>query len=100
MLKEAEPPILKPLANLFSECLKQNKIPKSWHNATIILLLKKGDQQDLANYRLISLLSALYKLCTKIITNRISRQLDENQAGFRSGYSTIDYLQAKHQLIE
>ena len=79
-------------------------VPKSWHRAIVMLLHKKGDQKDLANYRPISLLSALYKLFTKIITNRISRQLDENQpreqAGFRSGFSTMDHLQAMHQLIE
>ena len=44
MLKDARPPILEPLANLFTECLKQNKIPKSWKNAIIILLHKRGDQ--------------------------------------------------------
>ena len=41
MLKDAGPPILKSLANLFTECLKQNKIPKTSHNAIIILLHKK-----------------------------------------------------------
>ena len=104
VLKDASPSIRKILAKLYTECLRQNMIPKSWHRAIVMLLHKKGDQKDLANYRPISLLSALYKLLTKIITNRISRQLDENQpreqAGFRSGYSTMDHLQAMHQLIE
>ena len=104
VLRDAGPSILKPLANLYTECLKQNKIPESWHSAIVILLHKKGDQQDLANYRPISLLSALYKLFTKILTNRIAKQLDDNQpreqAGFRSGYSTTDHLHAMHQLIE
>ena len=46
----------------------------------------------------------IYKLFTKIITNRITRTLDENQpreqAGFRRGFSTIDHLHAVNQLIE
>lgn len=104
ILKDADAPLHRTLAALFTECLRQNKIPKSWHCAVIILLHKKGDQKDLTNYRPISLLSALYKLFTKIITKRIAGVLDENQpreqAGFRSNFSTIDHLQAMHQLIE
>ena len=44
------------------------------------------------------------KLFTKIIKNRIEKQLDNNQskeqAGFRSGYSTIDHLQVITQLVQ
>uniref|UniRef100_A0A914URA7 Reverse transcriptase domain-containing protein n=1 Tax=Plectus sambesii TaxID=2011161 RepID=A0A914URA7_9BILA len=44
------------------------------------------------------------KLFTKIILNRLTRQFDEQQpkeqAGFRSGYSTIDHIQVLNQLIE
>ena len=72
--------------------------------ASIILLYKKGDAKELKNYRPISLLSVVYKLFTKIITNRICRTLDSNQpreqAGFRSGYSTTDHMQAVSQIIE
>ena len=46
----------------------------------------------------------MYKLFTKVITNRITTTLDENQpreqAGFRSGFSTIDHLHTLNQLIE
>ena len=92
------------LATLFNECLHQSKIPEKWDEAIIILLYKKGDQKDISNYRPISLLNNIYKLFTKIITNRITRTLDENQpreqAGFRKGFSTVDHLHAVNQLIE
>ena len=46
----------------------------------------------------------MYKLLTKILTNRLTKILDENQpreqAGFRSGFSTIDHLHSINQLIE
>ena len=46
----------------------------------------------------------MYKLCTKILTHRLQKQLDENQpieqAGSRSGYSTINHIHSKNQLID
>ena len=80
-------------ATLFNECLIQSKVPEIWNEEIIILLHKKGDQKNISNYRPISLLNNIYKLFTKIITNRITRTLDENQpreqAGFRRGFSTM-----------
>ena len=62
------------------------------------------------NYRLISLLSHMYKLFTRILQKRKKKErkkkkvLDENQpreqTGFRKGYSTVDHLQTINQLIE
>ena len=79
-------------------------MPEKWNEAIIILLHKKGDQKSISNYRPISLLNNIYKLFTKIITNRITRTLDENQpreqAGFRRGFSTIDHLHTVNQLSE
>jgi hypothetical protein len=55
----------------------------------------KGTKDDINNYRPTSLLPNLYKLFTKI--------LDENQpveqAGFRSGFSTLDHLQATNRVL-
>src|SRR5713101_6851920 len=96
--------LINKLTILYTLCLKRKMIPKAWNNATIIMIFKKGDKLDPKNYRPISLLSVLYKLFTKIITNRLTKQLDDQQpkeqAGFRSGYGTIDHIHTVNQLIE
>ena len=86
----------KKIARLFTNCLRDRSTPKEWGNAVIILLHKKGDKLDVNNYRPISLISHMCKLFTKIIKNRIERQLDDNQpreqAGFQGRFSTSDHL--------
>ena len=94
----------KELAELYTKCLQENKGATEWKASNMILIYKKGDYRNLKNYRPISLLSNIYKLFTKILTKRLERLLDENQpveqAGFRSGYSTIDHIHAINQLRE
>ena len=79
LLKNTGKVLLTKLAELFNECLHQSKIPQDWQTAAIILLNKKEDKTDLNNYIPISLLNSLYKLFTKIITYRLTKQLDMSQ---------------------
>ena len=103
MLKEGGAIICDWITKLFNNCLNTRKIPKAWCNACIILLFKKGDKKEIKNYRPFSLLSHLYKLFTRIIKNRLTKELDLNQlieqAGFRSSFSTTDYIHTIQQLI-
>jgi len=47
--------------------------PKSWNNASIVSIHKKGDPSDCNNYRGISLINNGLKIIAKIIANRISK---------------------------
>lgn len=104
MLKAAGPRLISVLSKIYTKCLETGKIPKDWKNSKTILLHKKGNREDLKNYRPICLLSIIYKVFTKIILNRITRQLDEaqpiEQAGFRAGFSCIDHIHSVTQVIE
>ncbi|KAK6740728.1 hypothetical protein RB195_008899 [Necator americanus] len=84
--------------------LHKEKIPDQWKTSRTVLIHKKGDREDLRNYRPICLLSVLYKVFTKIILTRISRTLDEaqpqEQAGFRQGFSCSDHNQTVSRVIE
>ncbi|GBG89075.1 hypothetical protein CBR_g48785 [Chara braunii] len=65
------------------------ELPKDFGLATIILVYKKGSPKDIRNWRLISLLSAPYKLLAKVLANRLTTQLpvliDNTQTGFILG---------------
>ena len=90
-LKAGYETIAKQLAKLYTKCITERRIPKTWKEANMVNFLKKGNITDIKNYRPICLLSNMYKLFTKIITTRLEKELDENQpreqAGFRSKYS-------------
>lgn len=94
-------PILK---HIFNQVLQTETIPYQWTTSSIVLLHKKGDKNNINNYRPISLMSNIYKIFAKVILSRISNILDENQpreqAGFRSGYSTLDHIHVIKQLFE
>ncbi|EYB82300.1 hypothetical protein Y032_0362g3489 [Ancylostoma ceylanicum] len=59
------------LTRYLSEC----KVPSQWKTSATVLLYRKGDPQDIGNYRPIWLLSVVYKLFTRVILNRIERTL-------------------------
>ncbi|XP_065439267.1 uncharacterized protein LOC135981307 [Chrysemys picta bellii] len=104
VLKVGGQELWKALAQRFSRYLEIQKILSSWKESNTILLHKKGNRENLKNYCPICLLLHIYKLFTKIITNQLSRNLDEQQpreqASFQRNYSTIDHLFTLNQLLE
>lgn len=92
------------LTNVFNKIMTDDWIPTQWEISHIILLHKKGPKEDISNYRPISLMSNIYKIFSKVILDRISRVLDENQpmeqAGFRRKFSTIDHIHTVKQIMQ
>lgn len=105
MLKLGSKTVEQAIKILLNKCLEEGKIPEEWNNAEVVILFKKGDVTNIENYRPISLLSQMYKMLTRIITNRLTNKLVDSyqpveQAGFRKGYSTMVHLQTLRLLIE
>ena len=98
ILKNASIVVAPLLCKLFNAVLDSGFFPEQWSQALIIPIHKKGDKNDMNNYRGISLLSCTGKVFTKILNNRITKwaednnKIDEAQAGFRKGKSTIDQI--------
>ncbi|XP_062608016.1 uncharacterized protein LOC134269832, partial [Saccostrea cucullata] len=80
-------------------------VPDEWLVGIVKPIYKnKGDPTTPENYRPITLLSCLGKLFTCILSKRLELYADEikliqeNQAGFRKEYSTLDHILTLHLL--
>ena len=59
------------LSKLFETCRSLRYIPTQWKTGHTILIYKKDDPSQIKNWRPICLNSAIYKLYSGIITNRL-----------------------------
>ena len=62
---------------LFNKIFDLEYFPGSWSEGFIVPLHKKGSQDDVNNYRGITLLSTLGKLYTSILNNRLKTWAEE-----------------------
>ena len=96
--KNAPKSFLIRILGLFNKILSTGEIPKSFTNSIVFPLHKKGDINNVNNYRGISFMDAISKLFTFILLSRlnnwveINRVLKEFQAGFRKHYSAVDNI--------
>lgn len=83
---------------------EREEIPEDWKVGIICPLHKKGDRTNCTNYRGITLLSAVYKVLSTVLQNRLTKVtehiLGEYQCGFRPGRSTIDQIFGVRQSME
>ena len=74
----------------------ENTLPEVLTKANVVTIFKKGDVEDLGNYRPIALLQSLYKLHAALLRNRLiaglDNRIDNNQYGFRAKRSTTQPL--------
>ncbi|KAI3367340.1 hypothetical protein L3Q82_008155 [Scortum barcoo] len=61
------------LLEVFNESLASGLLPLSCRRAVITLLPKKGNLQDIKNWRPVSLLCMDYKILSKVLANRLKR---------------------------
>ena len=59
------------LEQLFSVIWQEEIVPRQWREGLIVNIFKKGDREDPANYRGITLLSVVGNVFCKIFNNRL-----------------------------
>ena len=106
MLKEGGSNILDYLYKLFNTIFDSGQYPEEWFKAIVIPIFKKGDIDKPDNYRGISLINVLCKCYTSVLNSRLykwleeSKNISENQAGFRKDYSTIDQIFTLYGVVQ
>ena len=78
--------------------------PRSWNNANIALVWKKkGDKEDVKQYRPISLISRLRMVFENMLRPHLERTVesfvDVAQGGFRRHRSTMDQILTLHEIL-
>jgi len=80
------------------------QIPDDWRKGIIIKLAKKGDLTICGNWRGITLIPIVTKIMSKIIINRIAKEVDkrlrDEQAGFRAGRGTTEQIFILRNILE
>ena len=95
------------LVRLFNLILNSGIVPTEWCISLIQPLYKnKGSKLDANNYRGISLISCVGKVFTQLINRRLENFIHQNdilgqeQAGFRSFFSTSDHIFVLNIIID
>ena len=92
------------IADILTEYWRHKFVPDEMTKARVVSLCKKGNPRMQANYRLISLLNALYKLYAKIIRNRLPIVIDDfitkTQYGFRKSRSTAQAIHVIRRIAD
>lgn len=92
------------ILEVFNESLNDCFLPQSCRRAVLTLLPKKGDLQEIKNWRPVSLLCADYKLLSKVLANRLKKVMDEaihqTQTYCVPGRSIVDNVSLIRDILE
>ena len=89
---------------MFNNSFRGQQLPKSTRRGKITLIHKKGDTNILKNWRPVSLLNVDYKICSKVLTERLKPHLHNiihlNQACGISGRSIHDHINLIIEIVD
>ena len=97
-LKDASAVLVPQLCHIFKLSIEFGVFPKKWKIATIVALYKGGGNDNVSNYRPVSLLPVPGKLLEKLVHDHMmeffenNNILSEYQYGFRKKHSTVDSI--------
>ena len=98
LIKYIKDLIVIPLTKLINYAITEGLFPSCLKKALILPIHKKGNPDDIFNFRPISLLPIFSKIFEKVLKSRITAYFENNnlfvmsQYGFRSKKSTIDAI--------
>ena len=105
MLKSSGDVMIEPLFKIFKNCSKCGIFADDWKKGNIVPIFKKGDKQNIKNYRPVSLLPICSKIFERIIYDNLLKYFLEynlispKRSGFRPGDSCINQLHSITQCL-
>lgn len=105
IIKENAHLVAPPLLKLFNQSINQGVFPDRLKIANVIPLYKKGNKNDMGNYRPISLLHIFSKIFEKIMKNHLVTHISthniisKSQFGFQKNVSTLSAISKFSELI-
>ena len=89
---------------LCTKIWKSEQWPSDWKRAIFITLPKKGDLLMCSNYRTISLISHASKILLNVLLkrmkNKLEKEVNNTQAGFRKNRGTRDHISNLRMIIQ
>ncbi|MGL5595115.1 MAG: RNA-directed DNA polymerase, partial [Cetobacterium sp.] len=104
--KNCKTNLSKIILKFFNICLNDGFIPDEWQENAVVLIFKKGDPQDLDNYRGITLINTLSKIYCKVLAKRLAiinaetNMIRREQTGFIEGEIGLRTVSAVIEIIE
>jgi hypothetical protein len=105
ILKSVAGQLCKPLCSLINLCFRTGTYPHLLKYSVVKPIHKKGDREQMENYRPISIMCAFSKIFEKAIFLRLNAYFTANdiicaqQFGFRSGRSVVDAMYGLVQMV-
>lgn len=98
LLFELRKEIAMPLTSIYNKSIKQGIVPGDWKYAEVTPIFKKGNKNEVSNYRPVSLTSISCKVLESLIKDRIVihcekfKLIRDSQHGFVKGKSCLTNL--------
>ena len=93
--KKGELNMSKAILKLFNICLEKGFTPEEWKDNIVVMIFKKGESNDVDNYRGITLINTLSKIYCKVLAKRLSELnsrfglIRKEQIGFIKGEQAL-----------
>ena len=104
-LKGAPESFLRNLRLLYNRVKDQSEVPRAWKRGRVVLIFKSGDENNITNYRPITVLTSISSTYSKLLDKRLrvivenQNTLGESQNGFRKDRSGEDSAFVLHTIL-
>lgn len=85
---------------------REERWPEEWKEGIIAPIVKKGEGEKIEEYRGVTLMSTLYKICTTVLAERLREEVEgkriipENQVGFKKDKGVLDNVYVLNYMIQ